>query len=118
MLALTFAEIDMTVILSAMFVAIPATIAAWSSLTNGRAMKTNHGKRPGEYLEEGAIAAVETHSRIGDLEHALTAHMVSDNENFTQIRQMLEAQNILSAKRAAPFLDQAHPASTQEEITP
>lgn len=116
MLGIDFAEIDVTVILSALFVAIPATVAAWSSLVNGRAMKTNHGKRPGEYLEEGAIAAVETHSRIGDLEVALTQHMANDNENFTEIRQMLEAQNILSAKRAAPFLDT--PVPDQEEIIP
>lgn len=51
--------LDPTVTLGAVLVFIPATIGAIAAWRNGRNMRTNHGRRPGEYLEDTAAATFQ-----------------------------------------------------------
>lgn len=58
--------------------------AAWyQSLLNGRAMRTNSGQRPGEYLE--LIAG-----RVNDLHDVVQEHIAQDETRFTRIDDALK----------------------------
>lgn len=107
MQGIEFATVDLGIIVAAICAAVPATIAAWAALSNGRQMRTNNGMKPGQYIEA-------THERMGELEHALTAHLEADTANFAEIREMLEDQNILSARRASLTQPEHYPAPPQE----
>lgn len=58
-------------------IALGAVTAIFQWL-NRRAMKTNHGKRPGEYLE-----------MVAELKADLAAHTIQDADNFSKLSAQL-----------------------------
>ena len=86
-------DVDPNVVLPAVFVAIPATIAAWGAIRNGRALKTTNGKSVGEYAEATAYATVDQTERLQAMKSAhaethelLLSHIDNDTAQFEEIR--------------------------------
>jgi hypothetical protein len=75
-----------------LLIAIFGTVAsffAWRASVHSKGtninIQTNHGKRPGEYLEMVA----ENLERINDIGEQLAAHTEQDGENFREIARMI-----------------------------
>jgi hypothetical protein len=66
----------------AVIVSAPAFLAWRSSQNIRKDVATNHGMRPGEYLE--LIAG-----DINALKDQLTAHTLEDHKNFTELRKAI-----------------------------
>lgn len=99
-----FQSIDLTSILLALFVAVPATITALVGLYKVQAsvkkvhaeVRTNNGRTNGEYTEQMSVKQdVQTirlrrlAERLDQMEATIVAHTKSDTENFAAIMEAL-----------------------------
>lgn len=83
-------------IIAAVLVFIPTMIGAVASLRNGRAMRTNDGRRPGEYIETTNAAVLDHGIQLErfrrDLAETTTIvkeHVATDLEAFEELRAAL-----------------------------
>lgn len=68
--------------------AFAATAAFFGWLTK-RQMKTNHGKRPGEYLE----MILDVRENQTELHQKFVEHMEQDNRNFQDLADLIRERN-------------------------
>jgi hypothetical protein len=77
------AALDPNVLIAALATSVPATIAsvaAWrSSRSTNKKIETNHGKSPGQYLED-------THAEVVSLREEARAHNRRDERAFTYLK--------------------------------
>lgn len=74
-------SLDSNVIFASTAAAIPATVAAWASLRNGRRVKTNSGRTLGQHVEDIAVT--------------LNRHLEEDEEQFEEQRISRLADRLL-----------------------
>lgn len=93
-----------SIVIAAVIAAIPATMAAWSSMKTNRRIKTNHGKSIGQHVEDAADEAKLVREELESykqeqrqanqiLGFALQEHTASDAVNFAYLRAAIERKD-------------------------
>lgn len=108
---------DIGLIVSAIVTGIFGLFIAWQNNRLHRAIKTNHGKRPGEYLEkisekqdrieekQGviALALVGAQSKVDGVARALVVSERKRDAEAQTMREHIEADTLFQ-ERVEPFL--------------
>lgn len=69
------ASIDYTTVIVALIAAIPATVAAYAALRNGRALKTPSKTSIGKQVEDALQTAIANNFRLQGMAHKLDVRM-------------------------------------------